>query len=240
MGATSWWTGLLDVTRRPDPSVADLVGSLVVADTDLPAQTVSRPAFGPPATVVVTGGAGQIAGPAALARRRGVPLGAVRVTLRDLDDLRGNARRVVAAVDAAVADGALTEHALVQVAMPAVEPGPDWQAAVDEVAALELVLALPCAEAAPATVARWIETALDRETGWVTTGGDPVLLLAATRRCLDGATAVEVAATLAADDAEALDVTDDEGLLRARRWLRRGAADPTEVAERLRSLGARP
>ncbi|WP_343900688.1 hypothetical protein, partial [Nocardioides aquaticus] len=93
-----WWNGLLDVAGPPDtdPTYADLVGSRVVVDTDLPGTDPD----GPPVTLVVSGGAGQVAGPAALAARRGVPLRAVRVTLRDPADLRGNARRVVAAVEA--------------------------------------------------------------------------------------------------------------------------------------------
>ena len=87
----TWWSGLLDVAGAPgDPTHADLVASRVVVDTDLP----GTDPHGPPVTLVVSGGAGQVAGPAALAARRGVPLRAVRVTLRDPADLRGNARRV--------------------------------------------------------------------------------------------------------------------------------------------------
>src|ERR671914_597590 len=54
-----------------------------------------------PLVVHLTGGAGQVAGPADLCRKRGLPLAALTVTLRDLDDLVGNMRRVIAAGAAA-------------------------------------------------------------------------------------------------------------------------------------------
>ncbi len=244
MDEVAWWSGLLDVDAVTDtaPDAAHdagydrLVGSVVVADAALPE-------LGPgswPLTVRLTGGAGQVAGPARLASRRGLRLAALRVTLRDLDDLRGNARRVAAAVDAAWDEGALDEDVVVQVGLPATAPGPDWLAAVDEVAALELTLALPCDEAPPATVAAWLDASLDRETPVCATGGDPVRLLAATRRCLDGADAAEVAATLTAPPADALTGLDAAALGRTRRWLVRVGCDaggPARLAADLDALG---
>ena len=66
-----------------------LVGAFVLRDTDLPQVDP-----GPPLAVVLTGGAGQVAGPAALGTRRGHALARLEIALRDLDDLPGNARRV--------------------------------------------------------------------------------------------------------------------------------------------------
>ena len=71
----------------------------------------------------------------------------VEIALRDLDDLAGNARRVVAAVDAARAEGVLDEATTVHVELPATEPSASWLAAADEVAAAEL--RLKSAPAAP-------------------------------------------------------------------------------------------
>ena len=239
-----WWSGLLDLAA-PGPGAADTndvaaraatVGSLVVPDTALP--TVEP--GGTPLTVVVTGGAGQVAGPARLASRRGLGPAALRVVLRDLDDLRGNARRVVAAVEAARAEGALDEDVVVQVGLPGTEPGADWLGAADEVAALELALALPCQDAPPATVAAWLDAALDRETPVYATGGPAVALLAAVRRCLDGEGPTEVARVLTAAPADAVAGLDAATLARTRRWLPRvgcGPDGPARLATDLADLG---
>ena len=98
---------------------ADLVGPLVVRDTDLPLLRGSPARL----SVVVTGGAGQVDGPPALARRASAcALAGLEVALRDLDDLTGNARRVVAAVDAARAAGTLDDEVPVYVELPQAEP----------------------------------------------------------------------------------------------------------------------
>ncbi len=239
-----WWTALLDVTGTPPTTgsgpAAALVGSYVVDDRALPDHD---PAAGP-VTLAVTGGAGQLAGPAALAGRRGVALRAVRVVLRDLDDLRGNARRVVAAVDAARADGSLDEATTVVVGLPDLEPGADWQGAVDEVATRELAVALPLVGTDgppdPLRVAAWLEAAFDRETPVTALGGDPLCLLGAARRAFDGAGAVEVAAALSGRPAEALEGLDETALGGVRRWVlgvQCGADGPTRVAADLAGLG---
>lgn len=235
---STWWTGLLDVTGTPQPAYADLIGSRVVGDTELPA---TDPA-GPPVTLVVSGGAGQVAGPAALAVRRGIALRAVRVTLRDPADLRGNARRVVAAVDAARDGGALADDVVVAVGLPDAEPGADWQAAVDEVAARELAVALPVDGADPLRVAAWLEAVLDRETPLTVDGGHPLSVLGAVRRAFDGEGAVEVAGALAGPPAQAVAGMDETSLVGARRWLlgvETGPAGPTVYAEALTGLGVR-
>ena len=74
--------------------------------------------FAAPLSVVVTGGAGQVAGPAGLCRKLGLQLAGLEIALRDLDDLPGNARRVVAAVDAARDEGSLHEDVPVYVELP--------------------------------------------------------------------------------------------------------------------------
>src|SRR4051812_14492154 len=81
---------------------AGLVGSFVVTDAALPDVTEDVPV-----SVVVTGGAGAIAGALRLAAKHDVSVAGIEIALRDLDDLAGNARRVLAAVDAAREDGAL-------------------------------------------------------------------------------------------------------------------------------------
>src|SRR4051812_16179698 len=78
-------------SRRGDATL----GAFVVRDTDLPLLR----GFDGPLVVVVTGGAAQVAGPPALCARLGQDLTRLETALRDLDDLPGNARRVVAAVD---------------------------------------------------------------------------------------------------------------------------------------------
>ena len=125
------------LARGADEGAA-LVGTFVVRDTDLP----NLDGFDAPLSVVVTGGAGQVEGPAALCARTGLSLTALEIALRDLDDLPGNARRVTAAVDAARASGALGEDVAVYVELPAAGSEHGWLAAADEVAAAELRIKL--------------------------------------------------------------------------------------------------
>ncbi|WP_166137246.1 hypothetical protein [Nocardioides ochotonae] len=240
---------LLDVPATAAPAVLDdpLARSLLVSDVDLP--SVSVEAVGPPVTVVLTGGAGQVTGPAAYCTRVGLALSALVVTLRDLGDLAGNARRVVAAVDAARAEGALAEDATVQVVLPAEDPTYAWLAAADEVAGAELGLRLSLGGAgrppvAPATLAAWIDAALDRETPFAVAGagtafgdtGRGVLgLLRATLAAFDGAPRDEVVGLLGESAPDELDLDE---LARARRWCTSvESADLSAVREDLRGLG---
>ena len=110
---------------------ADVVGPLVVRDTDLPDVPADLPV-----SVVLTGGAGAVAGVARLATSRGHGLVGLEAAVRDLDDLAGNVRRITAAVDAARADGHL-DDAVVYVELPQADPTSDWLAAADEIAAAE-------------------------------------------------------------------------------------------------------
>ncbi|GAB3658632.1 hypothetical protein GCM10027596_15180 [Nocardioides korecus] len=171
--------GLHDVSAAAGRRAHPAAGALLVRDTDLPllrGVTV-------PLAVLVTGGAGQVAGPPALCARLGLRLDRLHVVLRDPADLAGNARRVVAAVDDARGSGSLEEDVPVHVEVPdgpsggAAAPGRSWLAAADEVAAAELALALPLARpwtaaagdpgtatVPAAQVVGWVDAALDRET----------------------------------------------------------------------------
>ncbi len=240
--------------RRADP-YADLVGTFVVRDTDLPALKATPLAL----SVVVTGGAGNIAGTASLARKLHIAVEGIEIALRDPDDPVGAARRVAAAVDAARADGQLDDHVPVFVEIPASCPEPTWLAAADEVAAREFRLkfrtgglesiAFPNAT----TLAGWIDAALDRETPFKCTAGlhnavrhtgedgfehhGFLNVLVATRRAFDGATADEVVATLEEREPAVLVAEADE-LGRARRWFTSfGSCSVSEPLDDLIALG---
>jgi hypothetical protein len=241
---TEWW--------------ADLVGPLVVRDTDVPLLRGSPARL----SVVVTGGAGQVAGPAGLCGRLGLELAGLEIALRDLDDLPGNARRVVAAVDAARDAGDLDESVPVYVEPP---PGPTtagWLAAADEVAAAEHRLKLRTGglEAhlfpSAADLASWIDAALDRETPFKCTAGlhhairhrDPetgfehhgfLNVLVATARAFDGAGPDEVARVL---DEQGVDAVAGWAaginLSSGRRWFTSfGSCSVTEPLEDLVATG---
>jgi hypothetical protein len=247
--ADPFWVGLVDDAATFPPGdapldaaltayadragpAARLVRSLVVRDTDLP-----QVPEGTPVSVVLTGGAGQVHGPAQLCQRRGLPVAGLEVALRDVDDPAGNARRVVAAVDAARGEGVLDEDTPVFVELPAVDPAYSWLAAADEVAAAELRLKLrtggldPDAFPTPERLAAWIDAALDRELPFKCTAGlhralphvdadgcahhGFLTLLAATRVAFDGGSPDDVVSTLRRDDPADLLTLDLAG---ARRW----------------------
>jgi hypothetical protein len=239
---------------------ADLVGAFVLRDTDLPRLTLDTDAAFSVA-VVVTGGAGQIAGPARLCRDQGRDLAALEIALRDPDDLAGNARRVGAAVDAARSEGLLDDETPVYVELPHVGSSASWLAAADVVAEHEFRLKLrtggleqhlfPSSHA----LARWIDAALDRETPFKCTAGlhhavrhtsdegfehhGFVNVLLATRRFFDGDPLDEVVALLErrdgsdlAEDARAADLAG------ARRWFTSfGSCSVTEPLDDLIALG---
>jgi len=241
---------------RRDEWYAGLVGPLVVKDTDLPDVPAEVPV-----SVVLTGGAGSVAGVAALAAKRGHTLVALESAVRDLDDLTGNVRRITAAVDAARDEGHLTD-AQVYVELPQVDPTPDWLAAADEVAAAEhrLKLRTGGVEAhlfpAASTVAAWIDAALDRETPFKCTAGlhhavrhrdhdtgfehlGFLNVLLATRVAFDGGSTDEVARVL--DDHYANDLVAmarQSDLAGARRWFTSyGSCSISEPLEELVGLG---
>jgi hypothetical protein len=236
---------------------AELVGTFVLKDTDVPMVR----GFGGPLSVVCTGGAGQIAGPAGLTAKLGLTLGGVEVALRDLDDLAGNARRVGAAVDAARSEGVLEEDVPVYVELPHAGSTASWLAAADEVAAAEHRLkfrtggleasAFPAAHA----LARWIDAALDRETPFKCTAGlhnavrhtgedgfehhGFVNVLVATPLLFDGGTVDDAVVVLEQRDPTALvEAAKDLGLAGARRWFTSfGSCSVAEPWADLRELG---
>jgi len=223
---------------RRDEWYADLVASLVVTDERVPAVAAEEI----PLSIVVTGGAGAVAGALKLAARAGNPVAGLEIALRDLDDLAGNARRVVAAVDAARTEGALDYETPIYVELPAGDVTHGWEAAADEVAAAELRLKFRTggikAHLFPGSgqLAAWIDAALDRELAFKCTAGlhnavrhrDPdtgfehhgfLNVLAATAEAYSGLAAADVVETLEeTDEAELLGLARELDLAKARRW----------------------
>lgn len=196
--------------RRASPSRGDRV----VRDEDLPRLGDYRGDV----RLVVTGGAGQVAGPLAHCRRVGVEVSALDLTVRDLDDPAGNVRRLVAAVDQAVASGDLLDDTVVHVRVRG-PLTPSWTAALDALAEVEWVVALPLDPDADVDPEPWIDAAMDRET--------PVSLVGGTVE--QAVAALTTAARLRGDE-------DD--LRGARRWVRSWTTDDADTAlEALEALG---
>jgi hypothetical protein len=246
------------VSRR-DEWYADLVGSFVVKDVDVPHVDAAIPL-----SIVVTGGAGAIAGAAKLAAKAGSQVAGLEIALRDPDDLAGNARRVVAAVDAGRSEGLLEDETPVYVELPQVGSTASWLAAADEVAAAELRLKFRTggleADAFPPApaLAGWIDAALDRETAFKCTAGLHNALphtgddgfehhgflnvLLATRLAFDGSSPDDVVAVLEQRGAEPLHTLlaelGDETVTRTRRWFTSfGSCSVTEPLDDLIALG---
>ncbi|MGA8845657.1 MAG: hypothetical protein WB471_03485 [Nocardioides sp.] len=193
-------------THRTSPSRGDRV----VRDEDLPALRGYRGDL----RLVVTGGAGQIAGPAAYCRTHGLEVSALDLTVRDLDDPAGNVRRLVAAFDGVLAEGYLVEDTVVHVRVSG-ELTPVWLAALDEIAAAEWVVALTLGSV---DLEPWIDAALDRETAVSFVGG----------------TVEQAVATLTTT---ARLWGDESDLAAARRWVHSWATDDTDSAlEQLEQL----
>lgn len=208
----------LFASRVAPTDTEPLIGALVVADTDLP--DLDPPRL--PVALLNTGGAGQVAGPAGLAARRQVTLASLTTALADPADPAGNVRRVVAAVDAARAEGMLGEDVMVRIELPAEPAHYGWQAAADEIATARFEAALPTSVAGSPTPApmlvEWIDALLDRETGFAAlaaTSADHALgVLAATATLWDGGGAEDATAALAAA------FPDEAALTTGRRWCR--------------------
>lgn len=248
----------LDHHRRTSSgSAGALVHSLAVPDVRMPEllETLASPEDDPlPVTLSVTGGAGALAPALRWTADPRTALAAVHTTLRDPGDLAGNARRVTTAVDQLWAAGALGPEVPVYVEPPPPEPdapggpGHGWLAALDELAALELRLAVRTLVAgepalSPDTLAGCLAAALDRELPVAVLGDRPAApaLLLAVRASLDGLDTQEVAAVLAepaARTAERWAATDPAALGSARRWLPAvGVADLPAAAQELACLG---
>lgn len=232
-------------SARRDAAYAPLVGSFVLRDTDVPLVR----GFGAPLSLVVTGGAGQVAGPLEAAARLGLEVAGIEIAVRDGDDPVGNVRRIDAAVRAA------------EVELPVfVEiPGPPtaaWLAAADEVAAcghrLKLRLGHVDHDLVPdsATVAAWIDAALDREAPFKGTAGlhravrhDPegggahgfLNVMVATQVLWDGGSVADATDALEQRDGTALAGAD---LSSVRRWFTSfGSCSVTEPLDDLIALG---
>jgi hypothetical protein len=243
---------------------ADLVGPFVVSDVRLPELVELLESEGDPrplpVTVVVSGGAGALEPAARWTDRspRLEPRG-FEIALRDLDDLPGAARRVVAVAE-------LGLEVPVYVELPVVQPvgGPThgWLAALDEVAAADLRLKLRTggvtADLFPsaAELGTAIDAALDRELPFKCTAGlhravrhraddtgfehhGFLNVLLAVRATLDGD---DVAAAIEERDASVvvarLEELGSETLARARRWFTSfGCCGVTDPFEDLVTLG---
>lgn len=237
---------------RRDEWYADLVGSFVLRDTDLPLVR----GFGAPLSVVVTGGAGQLAGPLGAAARMGLEVAAVEIAVRDADDPVGNVRRIDAAARAAEVDVPV----FVELPGPATAA---WLAAADEVAAcghrLKLRLGHLDHDLVPgsATVAAWIDAALDRETRFKATAGlhravrhEPegggahgfLNVLAATKALWDGGTVDDATEALEQRDGAVLAARlGGPDVTAARRWFTSfGSCSVTEPLDDLIALGLLP
>jgi hypothetical protein len=236
--------------RRDEADWASLVGPLVVGDRALPglADQVPEGTDPLPVTVVVSGGAGALGPlPRWFASDR-LHLAGIEIALRDLDDLPGSARRVVAAAQQASYDPPDPEVP-VYVELPQLgaagtpaDPGTGWLSAADEVAMADLRAKLRTggveADLFPseAGLASAIEALLDRELAFKCTAGlhhavrhraedtgfehhGFLNVLLATRASLDGD---DVVAALAAQDrsavADRVRALGADGVSRTRRW----------------------
>ncbi|MBL0746044.1 hypothetical protein [Nocardioides baculatus] len=233
---------------RREEWYADLVGSFVLRDTDLPLVR----GFGAPLSVVVTGGAGQLAGPVSLAARLGLQVAGLEIAVRDLDDPVGNVRRIDAAARAADVDVPV----FIEIPGPATA---QWLAAADVVAdcghRLKLRLGHVDHDLVPhsPTVAAWIDAALDRETRFKATAGlhravrhEPegggahgfLNVMVATQVLWDGGSVDDATTALEQRDGTVLAAVD---LSSARRWFTSfGSCSVTEPLDDLISLGLLP
>jgi hypothetical protein len=188
----------------------------------------------------------------------------MEVALRDPDDLVGNVRRVVAAVDAARSEGVLADDVPVFVELPHVGSTASWLAAADEVAAAEHRLKFrtgglePAAFPSTHALARWIDAALDRETPFKCTAGlhravrhtgeegfehhGFLNVLVATRMLFDGATVDDAIVVLEQREAAALvEAARGLDLAGTRRWFTSfGSCSVAEPWTDLRELGLVP
>jgi hypothetical protein len=233
---------------RADEAGAELVGSFVLRDTDLP--RLADPLAVAPVSIVCTGGAGQLAGPSDWVRRKNVAIAGMEIAVRDLDDPAGNVRRIVTAT------AELYTEWPIFVELPQTAPDHGWLAAADVAAEAGLRLKFRTggldASAFPSSevLAAWIDAALDRETQFKCTAGLHRALrhtgddgfehhgflnvLLATRRAFDGASPDEVVGLL--EDRE-LPVTAEDAAPGRRWFISFGSCSVAEPWADLRALG---
>ncbi len=255
-----------DFRKHVDTAHAELVGPLVVSDVRLPDLVEilqgADDAVPLPITVVVSGGAGALEPAARWAS--GSPLMELRgleIALRDLDDLAGAARRMVAAADLGLDVPVYVELPLAS----GLAGSHGWLTALDEVAMADLRLKLRTGGATAdlfpsgAELAGAIDAALDRELAFKCTAGlhhavrhraeetgfehhGFLNVLLATRAALDGD---DVPGTLEERDPAALvrRAADlgSETLARTRRWFMSfGCCGVTDPFDDLVALGLVP
>lgn len=219
---TAWYAGLLGAVVVPDTRLAELSRAAV---DGAPVEV----------SVVNTSGAG---GLVALARRGlpGLEPAAVESALRDLDDLAGNAARVVSAASE------LDPEITVYVEIP---PGPGSPAAVEVVEAAGLCARIRVTgpPAVPG-LAEHLSLLIEADLPFKVTGGsgDLVGLLAAVEALIDGADAREAEALLTLTDPVRLTAAarqwDAAARARIRRRVRRvDRPSISAAAERLTALG---
>lgn len=244
------------LARRSEPW-ADLVGTFVVRDTDVPLLRGSPARL----SVVVTGGAGQIAGPAGQCAKLGLELAGLEIAARDFDDLAGNARRIAVAVDAARASGVLDFEVPIYVELPDTGYFGNWVNPIDVLLENEFRLKIRTggleADAFPDSqkLADWLDLVQAHAIPFKCTAGlhrairhtseegfehhGFLNILMATAMYFDGASVPEVRDTLdrrdgiaLAEESRSLDLTG------ARRWFASfGSCSIEEPLEDLRALG---
>ncbi|WP_109510208.1 hypothetical protein [Nocardioides speluncae] len=239
---------------------ADLVGPLVVKDTDLPSVTPSG-TQSVAVSVVLTGGAGAIAGAAKLAGKAPRTLAALEVALRDPDDLVGGVRRVAVAVDAARSEGVLDFDTPIYVELPNTGYFGHWGDPIDVLVEHDFRLKLRTGglEAdlfpEPAVLADWLDLAQAHAIPFKCTAGlhravrhtgddgfdhhGFLNILVATAQYLAGASVPDARATLEQRDSRRLlDDAASVDLTGARRWFTSyGSCSIAEPLDDLMALG---
>jgi hypothetical protein len=205
-----------------------LIATLAVPDTQLAELSRQLPTgVIIPVSVIITGGAG---GLLALTRRElpGVAVVSAEPALRDLDDLAGNAARVVSAA------AELGPDVAVFVGLPY---APGWEAAVEHIEAAGLYAKIEARETQPRQTVEQLSILIEadlpfkisnrRDTGWLT-------MLMAIDALVGGASIDDAAQLIQVEDHDQIGAVvstwNQAAQARIRRRLRRMGADPVQKA----------
>ena len=224
------WAGFLHRRRAGEERMPAEVSAWIVTDEELPGLDASW--TDAPLHIRVDRGAGDVSPALTWASRTPAQARWLSLALRDEVATDMNVRRIVAALDGARAEGVAPEDPddLSLVLSLPLYPGPAGAGlpaallrGLDEIAAAEAVLAVPCGADA-SFVAALVDAALDREVAMVAagvqeavTGGDGIgwaNLLAGVRASLDGQPPEPALLDPAAAELDAAIIG------RTRRWLR--------------------